>query len=512
MHVLVFVPFVCPVEPQTYRFIVEVNQNGALTSQSLSIKTEPVTLSAMPMNNGSSVQNEPSHITRTNGYSGSGTPCDDKTCRRNKFQIITLMYGTGGGNYSGTTGPENHCQSFNRHSEKSHSLHDNDHNDENSGRPTDSRHSLDENCHEQPCCHRQGRCIFAPSTSIQCRSTSDDPFAYRTDVYLQTGDQESGPVSHPAEGPTVVSGADSTTGPALTLKPPPAKKQREAGSKKYRCDHPGCEKLFSSQASLSTHKWQYHTPEQTCPKCLKTLANAQALSDHKRKYHTPEQSCPECQKTLPNAKALSVHKSKYHTGEQSCPECRKTLPNAQALSAHKRKDHTPEQTCPECQKILPNARVLLDHRRKYHTPEQSCPECQKTLPNAQALSDHKRKNHTPEQSCPECRKTLPNAQALSAHKRKDHTEGQACPECQKTLPNAQALSVHKSLYHTGEQTCPKCQKTLPNARALSNHKRKDHTPEQSCPECQKTLPNAQALSDHRRRHRKRKLDDAKSSD
>ncbi|WP_257293019.1 hypothetical protein, partial [Endozoicomonas sp. ONNA1] len=193
LHVLVFVPFVCPIELQTHRFIVEVNQNRALT-----IKTEPGILSAMPMTDGKPMQNEPLHITRTNGYSGAGTPLGDKSCRRNKFQIITLMYGTGDGNYSRTKGAEDYGQSFDRHSEKSHYLYDNDHNDENSGRPTDSRHSLNENCHEQPCCNRQGRCVFAPSTSTQCRSTSDDSFVCRKDVCLQTGDQESGPVSHPA--------------------------------------------------------------------------------------------------------------------------------------------------------------------------------------------------------------------------------------------------------------------------------------------------------------------------
>ncbi|WP_257282180.1 C2H2-type zinc finger protein, partial [Endozoicomonas sp. ISHI1] len=461
MHVLVFLPFVCSVEPEVYRFIVEVNQNGASTSQSFSIKTEPDTLSAMPMTDWRPVQNEPSHITRTNGYSESGSPPYDKPCRRNKLQIITLMCGTGGGNYSWTTGPEDHGQSFNMHSEKSHYLYDHDHNDENSGRPTDSRHSLDENCHEQPCCHRQGRCIFGPSTSTHCRSTSDDFFDCRTDVCLQTGDQESGSESRLAEGLTVVSGADSTTYPSLTLNPPPAKKQRKAGFKKYQCDHPGCEKLFSSQASLSTHKRQYHSGEQTCPECQKTLPNAQALSVHKRKDHTPEQSCPECQKILPNAQSLSDHKRKAHSAEQTCPECQKTLPNARALSTHKRKDHTPEQTCPECQKILPNAQALSDHKRRYHTGEQTCPECQKILPNSQALSTHKRKDHTPEQTCPECQKTLPSAQALSNHKRKDHTPEQTCPECQKTLPNAKALSDHKRKDHTPEQTCPECQKTLP---------------------------------------------------
>ncbi len=385
-------PFVCPVEPQTYRFVIEVNQNRASTSQSFSIKTEPGTLSAVPMTDWGPVQNEPSHISGTNGYSESGSPPYDKPCGRNKFQIITLMYGTGGGNYSRTTEPEDHGQSSNRPSEKSNYLYDNSRNDENSGQPTDSRHSLDENCHEQPCCHRQGRCIFAPSTSTWCRSTSDDPFVCRTDVCLQTGGQESGSVSHPAEGPTVVSGADSTNGPSLTLNPPPAKKQRKAGSKKYRCDHPGCEKTLVSRGLLNYHKRKEHTPEQTCPECQKSLSNAQALLVHRSQYHTGEQTCPKCQKTLPNAQALSDHKRKDHTGEQTCPECQKTLPNAKALSSHKRIDHSGEQTCPECQKTLPNAKALTAHKRKYHTGERTCPECQKILPNAQAFSDHRRQH------------------------------------------------------------------------------------------------------------------------
>ncbi|WOG27836.1 C2H2-type zinc finger protein [Endozoicomonas sp. 8E] len=101
---------------------------------------------------------------------------------------------------------------------------------------------------------------------------------------MQTGDQESGSVSHPAEGPTVGLEADSTIGSSLKLNPPPAKKQRKTGSKKYRCDHPDCEKSFSSQASLNNHKSQYHTGERTCLECQKPLPSAQALSDHKRQH------------------------------------------------------------------------------------------------------------------------------------------------------------------------------------------------------------------------------------
>ncbi|WP_422472867.1 C2H2-type zinc finger protein [Endozoicomonas sp. ALB032] len=429
------------------------------------------------------MQNEVSHTISTNEWSGMLS--DDQPSRRNKLQIITLMYGTGGGNYSRVTESEVHGQSFNRHREKSHYLYDSDNNDENSGRPTDSRHSFDKNCHEQPCCNQQGVCIFAPSASTLCRSISDDSFAYTTDVYWQAGDQESGSVSHPAEAPTVVSEADSTTGGSLKLNPPPAEKQKKAVIKKYRCHHPGCKKLFSSQASLHTHKSQYHCGERTCL---------------------------ECQKSLPNAQALAVHKRKDHTGEQTCSECKTTLPNAQALLLHKRRDHTGEQTCPDCQKLMPNAQVLSTHKSLYHTGERICPECLKTLPNTQALSVHKRKDHTEKQTCPECQRTLANAHALSAHKSQYHTGKRTCPECQKTLANAHSLSAHKSQYHTGKRTCPECQTTLPNVKALAAHRRKDHTGERTCPECQTTLPNSQALSNHRRQHRKRKLDDAKSSD
>ncbi len=511
-YVLVFLPFVCPVDPQTYGFIVEVDQNEASTSQSFSIETEPGLLTAMPMTDGRLMQNEPSLMISTNGYSGSGMLPDDKPCRRNKLQIITLMYGTGGGNYSQKTGPEDHGQSFNRHSEKPHYLYDNDHNDENSGRPTDSRHSLDKNCHEQPCCNQQGVCIFAPSAITRCRSASDDSFTCTTDVYLRTGDQESGPVSHPAEGLTVVSGADSTTGSLLKLNPPPAKKQRKAGSKKYRCDYPGCEKSLGSRTSLYNHKSQYHTGKRTCPECQKPLPNAQALVVHKRKDHTGQQTCPECQKTFANIQSLLTHKSQYHTGEKTCPECQKPQRNAQALAFHKRKDHTGEKTCPVCQKTLPNANALSAHKSRYHTGEQTCPECQTSLLHAQALSDHKSRYHTGEQTCPECQTTLAHAHALSVHKSQYHTGEKTCPECQTTLAHAQALSVHKRKDHSGGQTCPECQTTLAHAHALSVHKSQYHTGEKTCPECLKTLPHAQALLNHRRLHRKRKLDGTESSD
>ncbi|WP_422451782.1 C2H2-type zinc finger protein [Endozoicomonas sp. ALC066] len=274
---------------------------------------------------------------------------------------------------------------------------------------------------------------------------------------------------------------------------------------------PECQKTLSDAKALSSHKRQYHSGEKTCSKCLKTLRNTQALWDHRKKNHSGVKTCPQCQKTLPNTKALWIHKRKDHTGVQTCPDCQRTLSNTQSLADHKSHYHTGVQTCPLCQKALPNSRALSVHKKKDHTGVQTCPECQKTLPNAKALSYHKRKDHSRVRICPECQKPLRNAQALLDHKRKDHSGVQTCPECQKTLPNAQALSYHKKC-HTGVQTCPECQKTLPNAKALSNHKSKVHTGVQTCPECQKTLPNAKALTYHKSQHRKRKLDDSKSSD
>ena len=238
----------------------------------------------------------------------------------------------------------------------------------------------------------------------------------------------------------------STPPTCQSLNPPTAKKKRKAGSKKYPCGHQGCDRSFAAQASLNSHKSQYHSGEKTCPDCQKPLKNAKALSDHKRTEHSGKQTCPHCQKTVSNAKALSTHKSQYHSGQRICPDCKETLPNMRALSDHKRQEHSGKQTCPDCQKIVLNTKALSTHKSQYHSGQRICPDCQKPLKNAKALSTHKRQEHSGQRICPDCQKTVQSAQALSDHKRKEHSGKQTCPHCPKTLKNGRALSNHKRIH------------------------------------------------------------------
>ena len=165
-------------------------------------------------------------------------------------------------------------------------------------------------------------------SDVEYIGTTDDPFPVSREVSEYCANQvlmriKQEPTSDseiPIESEVVeVVEADSTNNLKSTpptcqsLNPPTAKKKRGAASKKYPCSHQDCFLSFTTQASLNSHKSQYHSGEKTCPHCQKTLKNAIALSNHKRKEHSGEQTCPHCQKTLNNSQALSDHKLEKST-------------------------------------------------------------------------------------------------------------------------------------------------------------------------------------------------------
>ena len=243
---------------------------------------------------------------------------------------------------------------------------------------------------------------------IKQEPTSDSEIPIESEVVVEVVEADS------------TNNLESTPLTCQSLNPPTAKKKREAGSKEYPCRHQDCDLSFATQASLNSHKSQYHSGEKTCPDCQKPLKNAKALSNHKRQEHSGEQTCPVCQKTLKSAKALSDHKQKEHSGKQTCPVCQKTVSNAKALCTHKSQYHSGEKICPDCQKTLSNAKALSDHKRQEHSEKQTCPVCQRIVPNAKALSTHKSHYHSGEKICPDCQKPLKNTKALSDHKRRMH--------------------------------------------------------------------------------------------
>ena len=245
--------------------------------------------------------------------------------------------------------------------------------------PIPPRHTQDENCPLQPCCHLR-HCILRPTTlasqhgddcccadclgssitrqpiaSTQCGSTSDQTIECRTHIHLQTGGPESNPHSvnmGSVESETITQKADSTT--QAQGNPPPAKKKKHSRTVKthqakaertykYHCDQPDCPYQINWSADLERHKkthqakaertYKYHCDQPDCPYQTDRSANLkrhkkthQAKAERTYKYHCDQPDCPyqtdwsadlEQHKKTHQAKAERTYK--YHCDQPECP-------------------------------------------------------------------------------------------------------------------------------------------------------------------------------------------------
>ena len=245
--------------------------------------------------------------------------------------------------------------------------------------PIPPRHTQDENCPLQPCCHLL-HCIFGPTTlanqhgddcccadclgssitrqriaSSQFDSASDQTIVCRTHIHLQTEGPESNPHSvnmGSVESETITQKASSTTQAQGT--PPPAKKKKHSRTVKmhqaraertykYHCDQPDCPYQTDLSAILKRHKkthqaraertYKYHCDQPDCP--YQTDLSA-ILKRHKKthqpraertyKYHCDQPDCPyqtdqsshlEQHKKTHQARAERTYQ--YHCDQPDCP-------------------------------------------------------------------------------------------------------------------------------------------------------------------------------------------------
>ena len=246
-------------------------------------------------------------------------------------------------------------------------------------RPISPRHTQDENCPLQPCCH-QRHCILRPTTlasqhgedccctdclgssiasqpiaSTQCDSTSDQSIQCRTYIHLQTIDPESNPHSvnmGSVESETITQKAGSTT--QAQGNPPPAKKKKYSRTVKthqtraertyqYHCDQPDCSYQTDWSGNLEQHKkthlaraertYKYHCNQPDCPYQTDLRTNLeqhkkthQARAERTYKYHCDQPDCPyqtdlsailKRHKKTHQPKAERIYK--YHCNQPDCP-------------------------------------------------------------------------------------------------------------------------------------------------------------------------------------------------
>ncbi|KAJ1560375.1 hypothetical protein HK096_008990 [Nowakowskiella sp. JEL0078] len=81
--------------------------------------------------------------------------------------------------------------------------------------------------------------------------------------------------------------------------------------KEYRCDIPGCEKMFTRRYNLKSHHLSIHAGERPfgCPNCTSSFSRQHDLKRHVRSVHsdTRPHKCPHCTLTFARSDALKRH-------------------------------------------------------------------------------------------------------------------------------------------------------------------------------------------------------------
>ena len=343
--------------------------------------------------------------------------------QQRELQIITLMDRPCGGYYPSTLPwgqdqPFNIFSTFTGHSYSSIANYPFRYSDDPDW-PIPPRHTQDENCPLQPCCHLL-HCILRPTTlasrhgedcccvdclgssitrqpiaSTQCDSTSDQSIKCRTHIHLQTGGAESNPHSvnmGSVEPETITQKAGSTT--QAQGNPPPAKRKKHSNTVKthqarakrtyqYHCDQPNCSYQTYRCLNLERHKkthqtraertYQYHCNQPDCP--YQTDWNTrlelhkkthQARAERIYQYHCDQPICPfqadhrsdlERHKKTHQDKAERTYQ--FHCNQPDCPY---QTDRSDHLERHKKRHQPRAERTYQYHCDQPDCPYQTDHR------------------------------------------------------------------------------------------------------------------------------------------------------
>lgn len=176
--------------------------------------------------------------------------------------------------------------------------------------------------------------------------------------------------------------------------------QREI--RRFRCDVEGCNRTYSTQGNLKTHK-KKHNGELTfvCnqDQCGKAFLTSYSLKIHLR-IHTQERpyecTVSGCSRAFSTKYRLRAHQ-RLHTGETfNCGVCIKVFTTFSDLKKHARV-HTGEKPfkCDGCGRSFGASHHLKSHRRT-HTGEKphQCGVCQKRFATPYSFKSHLRTKHS----------------------------------------------------------------------------------------------------------------------
>jgi len=203
---------------------------------------------------------------------------------------------------------------------------------------------------------------------------------------------------------------------------------------RYLCDQSGCQLRFPSNVHLQRHLKQVHEKErERCTICKKKVSN---LKSHIKLVHDKikDYQCPECEKNFQTRSHLKKHVSLIHLGlREECPECGKKVKDVKShiKFSHEKVANFP---CEECGKKFVTTTILKNHISSMHLKETiKCPQCSKIVSSA-SFSQHLRKKHSDKVKtkfvCNQCQKFFCDRTSLTKHVMHVHMEvREKCNKC-----------------------------------------------------------------------------------
>ena len=242
-----------------------------------------------------------------------------------------------------------------------------------------------------------------------------------------------------------------------------------------------CSKMFSTAASLTSHRWQHTKPFQ-CESCKERFASKGNLVIHRRR-HTGDRpfECNQCSSKFTTQGNLKRH-IQSHTGSKpwACDQCDSRFTEKKSLKIHMRK-HTGESpyVCSYCPKRFAQTSVLKSHvamhlNQKAHL----CDLCGKGFRQKTQLRMHvQRHKGVKKFDCSFCESKFLTKADLERHI-KSHM-GQrdfACTLCSKKFTRQQTLNEHMNRHYGVKPfECNICGKTFSEMSTVYKHVKNNHS-------------------------------------
>ena len=247
----------------------------------------------------------------------------------------------------------------------------------------------------------------------------------------------------------------------------------------FQCEM--CSKMFSTAASLTSHRWQHTKPFQ-CESCKERFASKGNLVIHRRR-HTGDRpfQCNQCSSSFTTQGNLKRHVLS-HTGSKpwACDQCDSRFTEKKSLKIHMRK-HTGERpyVCSYCPKRFAQTSVLKSHvamhlNQKTHL----CDLCGKGFRQKTQLRMHvQRHKGVKKFDCSFCESKFLTKADLERHI-KSHM-GQrdfACTLCSKKFTRQQTLNEHMNRHYGVKPfECNICGKTFSEMSTVYKHVKNNHS-------------------------------------